>query len=59
MILVEPALKLDRENCWSRARVLLAAESALTAPWLQVLLPCLGHQACGALAASMTGATKR
>lgn len=51
VILVEPALKLQSRKLLELRRELLAARDRMKAPWLQILLPCLGHQACGALAA--------
>jgi hypothetical protein len=46
VILVEPALKAQSRRLLELRRELLAAAPA----WLRVLAPCLGHQACGALA---------
>jgi hypothetical protein len=51
-IIIEPALKMQ-------SRKLLALRQALIAKgpsWLKVMLPCLGHQECGALTASREGA---
>jgi hypothetical protein len=50
VVLVEPALKLQSRKLLELRRELLLARERLRAPWLQILLPCLGHQACGALA---------
>lgn len=49
-ILVEPALKLQSRKLLELRRELLAARGRMKAEWLQVLTPCLGDQACGALA---------
>jgi hypothetical protein len=51
VILVEPALKMQSRKLLALRQELLLARDRLNAPWLQILLPCLGHQACGALAA--------
>jgi hypothetical protein len=51
VILVEPALKLQSRKLLELRRELLLARDRMGAPWLKVLVPCLGHQACGALAA--------
>jgi len=45
-VIVEPALKLQSRKLLSLRAELLKLEK----PWLKVLLPCLGHQDCGALA---------
>jgi hypothetical protein len=50
VILVEPALRLVSRRLLELRRALLDPRRLKKAPWLQVLLPCLGHQACGALA---------
>jgi hypothetical protein len=47
VIIVEPALRLQSRRLLELRRELLAAGPS----WLKVLLPCLGQQACGALAA--------
>ncbi len=49
-IIIEPALRLQSRRLLELRKALLA-EREKSAPWLQILLPCLGHQACGALAA--------
>lgn len=49
-IIIEPALRLQSRRLLELRRELLAQREK-SAPWLQILLPCLGHQACGALAA--------
>jgi hypothetical protein len=49
VILVEPALKLQSRKLLELRRELLKERDKQNADWLQVLLPCLGHQACGAL----------
>jgi hypothetical protein len=51
VILVEPALKLQSRKLLEIRRELLLAKEKRGIDWLQILLPCLGHQACGALAA--------
>ncbi len=51
IIFVEPALKLQSRRILDLRRVLLERAAATGRDWLKVLLPCLGHQACGALAA--------
>jgi hypothetical protein len=51
VVLVEPALKLQSRKLLELRRELLAARERLGASWMQILLPCLGHQACGALSA--------
>lgn len=48
-ILVEPALKMQSRKLLELRRELLLAKDRLGASWLQILTPCLGHQACGAL----------
>ncbi|MGK5082362.1 small ribosomal subunit Rsm22 family protein [Bdellovibrionota bacterium FG-1] len=50
VILAEPALKLQSRKLLELRKELLLARERLNAPWLQILLPCLGHQSCGALA---------
>lgn len=49
-ILVEPALRMQSRKLLEVRRELLALAEKKKIDWLQVLLPCLGHQACGALA---------
>jgi ribosomal protein RSM22 (predicted rRNA methylase) len=51
VILVEPALKLQSRKLLEIRRAILAERERRKIDWLQLLLPCLGHQACGALAA--------
>lgn len=50
IILVEPALKLQSRKLLEIRRELLKLRNERNRDWLQVLLPCLGHQNCGALA---------
>jgi len=50
VILVEPALKLESRKLLALRQALLHEKSREGIDWLQVLLPCLGHQSCGALA---------
>jgi ribosomal protein RSM22 (predicted rRNA methylase) len=50
VILIEPALKLQSRKLLELRKALLAEKEKGKADWLQILLPCLGHQACGALA---------
>lgn len=50
VILVEPALKLQSRRLLELRKELLIERERAGADWLQILLPCLGHQACGALA---------
>jgi hypothetical protein len=50
-ILIEPALKLQSRRLLEVRREILALREKKGYDWLQILLPCLGHQACGALAA--------
>ncbi|MGZ3687303.1 MAG: small ribosomal subunit Rsm22 family protein [Bdellovibrionota bacterium] len=50
VVLVEPALKLQSRKLLELRRALLERMQAKDSP-MQILLPCLGHQACGALAA--------
>jgi hypothetical protein len=49
VILVEPALRLQSRRLLELRRALLEELAAGRGPAMQVLLPCLGHQACGAL----------
>ena len=51
VILCEPALKQQSRRLLELRRELIKLHDEGKAPWLQILLPCLGHQACGALAA--------
>jgi hypothetical protein len=51
VIIVEPALKMQSRKLLDLRREILEARERLATPWLKVLVPCLGHQACGALAA--------
>jgi hypothetical protein len=50
-ILVEPALKEQSRKLLELRRELLAERERRGLDWMQVLLPCLGHQGCGALSA--------
>jgi hypothetical protein len=50
IIIIEPALKLQSRRLLALRREILAEREKKKIDWLQVLLPCLGHQACGALA---------
>jgi hypothetical protein len=51
VIIVEPALKLQSRKLLAFRKALLAHEKMVSdEAGLKVLLPCLGHQACGALA---------
>ena len=50
ILLVEPALKLQSRRLLELRRELLLQKEKNKIDWLQILLPCLGHQACGALA---------
>ena len=49
VILVEPALKQQSRKLLELRRGLLEEKERRKNHWLQILLPCLGHQACGAL----------
>ena len=49
IILVEPALKLQSRRLLTLRKHLLLEKEKGRADWLQILLPCLGHQSCGAL----------
>lgn len=49
MILVEPALKLQSRKLLEIRREILLLIKKKKIDWLQLLLPCLGHQDCGAL----------
>jgi hypothetical protein len=51
VILVEPALKLQSRKLLELRRALLNEKTKRGIDWFQILLPCLGHQNCGALAA--------
>lgn len=50
VILVEPALRAESRRLLEIRREILLQREKRRIPELQVLLPCLGHQACGALA---------
>lgn len=52
VILVEPALKLQSRRLLEIRKQLLEHFAGPRAKDFQILLPCLGHQACGALAAA-------
>ncbi len=49
VIIVEPALKLQSRRLLELRRELLLEKDRQKADWFQILLPCLGHQSCGAL----------
>ncbi len=51
IILVEPALKLQSRRLLELRKELLIQIEKKKTHGIQVLLPCLGHQACGALSA--------
>ena len=48
-ILVEPALKQQSRKLLELRRELLKLAQERKYDWFQILLPCLGHQVCGAL----------
>lgn len=48
VLILEPALRLQSRRLLELRQALLKERKKH--PWLQILLPCLGHQACGALA---------
>ena len=50
-ILVEPALQAESRRLLTLRKELIEQARVRKLDWFQVLLPCLGHQACGALAA--------
>ena len=50
VIMVEPALKLQSRRILELRKEILLELERRKADWMQVLLPCLRHQACGALA---------
>lgn len=50
VILVEPALKQQSRRLLELRRELITQAKAQKLDWFQILLPCLGHQNCGALA---------
>jgi hypothetical protein len=50
VILIEPALKLQSRRLLELRKELLIEKEKQKADWLQILLPCMGHQSCGALA---------
>lgn len=50
VILVEPALKAQSRRLLELRKILIEKTMGGKNPWLKVLLPCLGSQACGALA---------
>ena len=52
IILVEPALKLQSRRLLAIRKALIAQIEDHPEHDLKILLPCLGHQACGALAAA-------
>ena len=49
IILMEPALKLQSRRLLELRKQLLIQKQNGKADWLQILLPCMGHQSCGAL----------
>ena len=49
VIMIEPALKQQSRRILELRRELLKLREEKGYDWLQILLPCLGHQACGAL----------
>ncbi|MCM2321753.1 MAG: small ribosomal subunit Rsm22 family protein [Oligoflexia bacterium] len=51
-ILIEPALKAESRKLLELRRELIAEAARRKLEWFKLLLPCLGHQACGALAAT-------
>jgi hypothetical protein len=50
VILAEPALKLQSRRLLELRKALIQEKTRRGADWLQILLPCLGEQTCGALA---------
>jgi len=50
VIMVEPALRTQSRKLLEIRKEILAIREKRGLEWLQILLPCLGHQACGALA---------
>lgn len=50
VIIVEPALKLQSRRLLELRRELIEQAQKQKLDWFQILTPCLGHQACGALA---------
>lgn len=50
VILVEPALKAESRKLLQLRAALIEQSQKTGRTWLKVLLPCLGHQSCGALA---------
>jgi ribosomal protein RSM22 (predicted rRNA methylase) len=51
VILCEPALRLQSRRLLELRKILIERSRQPKGPrWLKVLTPCLGHQACGALA---------
>jgi hypothetical protein len=51
VVIVEPALKLQSRKLLELRQEILSRKDRRKIPELQILLPCLGHQACGAFAA--------
>ncbi|MGE0614490.1 MAG: small ribosomal subunit Rsm22 family protein [Bacteriovoracia bacterium] len=51
VVLVEPALKEESRKLLEIRRALIDQTRKQRLDWFQILLPCLGSQACGALAA--------
>lgn len=52
IILIEPALRLQSRRLLEIRKALLEQIESRKIDWLRLLLPCLGNQACGALADS-------
>lgn len=50
ILLVEPALKLQSRKLLRLREELIELSQKRKSSWFKILLPCLGHQACGALA---------
>jgi hypothetical protein len=48
VFLIEPALKLQSRKLLALREELLILKKKKNIEWLQILLPCLGHQNCGA-----------
>jgi len=51
ILLIEPALKLQSRKLLELRGQLLKEAKRRKSSWMKILLPCLGHQACGAFAA--------
>ncbi len=50
VILVEPALKIQSRKLLAIRKALIEEANQSGKDWFKILLPCMGHQACGALA---------